>query len=96
MKQSEIAHKHSLTEHNLPDSVRIVLTHFHKGNSSRSARKGHKYMTLCKLYERKTHLLIGHGESHCSNKDLPKRSIGRAVAIGRAMREAGFTHYDNA
>ena len=82
-----------LTENNLPKHVKVVLKHFHKGNSSRSARKGHPYMTLCQLYDRSTHLLIGHGESHCSNKDLPNRRIGRHVAIGRAMKEAGIERH---
>ena len=82
-----------LTEKNLPSAVKVVLAHFHTGNSSRSARKGHKYMTLCKLYDREKKLLIGHGESYCSRKDLADRRIGRHVAIGRAMKEAGIERH---
>ena len=80
-------------EKNLPNNVRVSVVHFHRGNSSRSARKGHSYMTLARLYDRESHELIGHGEAHCSRHDLPSRAKGRAVAIGRAMREAGFVHH---
>ncbi len=89
-KKKRVNSMNKLVESNIPKSVKIVLAHFHKGNSSNSARKGHQYMTLCKLYDRETHLMIGHGESHCSRKDLASRSIGRQVAIGRAMKEAGL------
>lgn len=79
-----------LIETNAPDCVDVKVRHFHPGNSSRSARKGHAYMTVCSLFDHETHDLLGHGESHCNSNDVPSRSRGREVAVGRAMREAGM------
>ncbi len=88
-----IKNSKKLTENNIPETVRIEVHHFHPHNSSRKARKGHTYMTMAKLYDRKSHKLMGHGEAHCSSKEAPRRNIGRMVAVGRAMREAGFGEY---
>lgn len=83
-------------EENLdPTQYRVQVRHFHQGNSSPAIRStvdssGHKYyhdyMTLARIYDRNSNMLLTEGRSYCSERDNPCRQTGRAVAVGRAMR----------
>jgi hypothetical protein len=77
-------------ETNLPETVKVNVLHLHAGNSSARQRKGHSYRTIARLYDKRTDRLVGSGESYCSKRESPSRKTGRAVAVGRAMVEAGF------
>jgi len=75
-----------LVESNIPESLRLNVVHLHNGNSSRNQRKGHSFVTLVKLMDRSTDTVIAEGKAYCSDGDSPRRSIGRQVAIGRALK----------
>jgi len=79
-------------ESNIPSNVKVHVVHLHSGNSSRKQRNGHMYKTICELHDRKTQNLLGVGKACCSKSDVPTRKLGRAIAVGRAMRAAGITY----
>jgi hypothetical protein len=79
--------KHTFVEGNIPKEHRVIVHHFHSGNSSKKFRHGRDYMTTAILLD-KEGKRIGSGRAHCSGGDAPTRAIGRAVAIGRAMKQA--------
>lgn len=74
------------TERAIPPNVKLVVSHLHDGNSSRSDRRGHKYATIAKLYNRETGHFVAAGIAYCSKRDVPSRKTGRVVAIGRALK----------
>ena len=73
-----------LVESNLPPEVRVHVVHLHKGNSSRSQRRGKEFVSIARLYG-KNNELLGQGKAMCSVHDNPTRRVGRQVAVGRAM-----------
>lgn len=79
-----------LVESKVPSNIRVMVQHFHQGNSSRSMRKGHSYMTRCRLLDKENRIFIGEGVAYCSCNDTPNRHLGRNVAVGRAMKSAGL------
>lgn len=76
------------TENNVPSHYDIHVRHFHSGNSTRTARKGHKYHTVCTVRDKTTKKILGIGRSWCSKSDTASRGLGRAVAVGRALKQA--------
>ena len=80
-----------MVERNVPSQLRVSVVHLHSGNSSRNKRKGHKYLTIARLLDRSTDAIISEGRAYCSDGDAPRRSIGRHVAVGRAL---SFFHKD--
>ena len=84
-------HKVKYKENYLPSDVDVHVMHLHKGNSSRRERKGHDYRTLAMLMNKEHTAILGFGESRHGHHDgAPCRAVGRAVAIGRAMKDAGI------
>lgn len=75
-----------LIESNIPQEINVRVTHLHPGNSSRKKRRGSQYMTIAKLVG-PTGDVVAEGIAQCSRGDAPRRSIGRAVAIGRAYKD---------
>lgn len=66
-------------ESNVPSDLRLVV---HYDNQVPG-----KYNTVAKLLDRETDKLVAFGYSKCSANDQPKRSIGRAIAVGRAVKQ---------
>lgn len=45
-----------------------------------------RWFTACDLLD-KDNVIVASGYSTCSYKDQPRRKIGRAIAVGRALKE---------
>lgn len=86
-----------LVEVLLPQYIRARVRYYHEGNSSdiqrqhiASVQGGHSpsYVAECRLVDINRNRCIGYGVSACSPKDNPSRKIARAIAVGRAMKNA--------
>lgn len=71
-------------EANIPQNVRVQV---HYDNKTPGV-----YNTIAHLFSRSTDELLCTGVSICSAKDQPRRSIGRAIAVGRAMKNLYHGH----
>lgn len=75
------------TEKNCPENVVIRVWH----NRCEERGEGEpRWITRCSLFylEDKTFAHpICSGFSYCHHKDQPNRKIGRAIAVGRALKE---------
>lgn len=49
--------------------------------------KGSRWVTSCHLVDTATDKVVSHGTAICSARDKPVRKIGRAMAIGRALKQ---------
>ncbi len=81
-----------MIESAIPEHLRVQVVHLFEGRVSNNQLKklgktNTKYVTLAKLRDKKTDDIVGEGIASCSTKDNPSRRVGRAVAIGRALRE---------
>lgn len=65
------------TEANIPPGMKAQVR-YHKGWS---------WVTSCHLVDTATDKVVAHGLAICSKKDQPVRKIGRAMAIGRALKK---------
>lgn len=83
----------------LPEGYRIQVVHLHPGNTSGNQLKKYgktnaKYVTICKLFDEHKDawntVPIAIGVAACSRKDNPSRQLGRQIAVGRAMQQAGI------
>ena len=78
-------------EANIPEGLHLKVHHLHTGKISKTKLKrlGHhntEDVTLARLYD-EAGILVGEGKATCSERDNPRRSTGRAVAVGRALAE---------
>ena len=68
-------------ESNVPEGVRLQVIH-------RPPRKRKdRYQTYAMLRDSETDALLAIGKSQCSREDAPSRKVGRAVAVGRALKQ---------
>ncbi len=65
------------TEANIPDGMKAEVRYL----------KGQVWVTSCHLVEIVSDRIVAHGTAICSPKDQPVRKIGRAMAIGRALKQ---------
>ena len=72
-------------EANIPEGYQLHVHHYHQGNSSRRFRQGKEYMTEAWITDQHE-ATVASGVSYCSSKDNPRRSIGRQIAVGRALQ----------
>lgn len=81
-------------ESNIPSHLRLQVVHLHQGNCDGDILAGDgieppaKYVTIAKLLggpDKDTE--VARGESRCSLNDNPCRATGRAIAIGRALKD---------
>lgn len=79
--------KEHFTEDAVPQHLKLVVCHLHDGNSDKHDRRGCKYATIAKLFNKEDGDLIAQGEAYCSERDVPSRKVGRMVAVGRALKE---------
>lgn len=84
------------TEDKLNGRYHLRVVHLHPGNTSSNQLKkfgktNAKYVTIAKIFDDNRDWLepIGVGVAACSAKDNPTRKLGRAIAVGRAMQQAG-------
>ncbi len=64
-------------EANIPDGLRVEVRYL----------KGPVWVTSCFLVDEDTGKVMAHATAICSPKDQPIRKIGRAMAIGRALKQ---------
>lgn len=90
------------TEAALPSHLRAQVVHLHTGNASKNQLKrigktNAKYVTIARLWDYDVNtdeeVCVAEGIAACSPKDNPSRQVGRAVAIGRALKEYELAHY---
>lgn len=62
-------------EANVPDGIRVRVRYARDAN----------WTTFCYLID-KDDLIVAKGKAVCSLKDNPVRKIGRAIAVGRAIK----------
>ncbi len=62
-------------EANMPDGIRARVRYL----------RDRRWFTSCQLLN-KDNRIVATGVSTCSYKDQPTRKIGRAIAIGRALK----------
>ena len=78
------------TEKNIPDGLFVKVRHYNERNSDSLNKLGIKWYTeayLCERGEDKhSYTALSCGLSSCSLKDNPSRKIGRAIAVGRALK----------
>lgn len=72
-------------ESNIPEGFELHVHHYHSGNSSRRFRHGKEYMTEAWITRQDDNVPLATGIAYCCKNDNPRRSVGRAVAVGRAM-----------
>lgn len=68
--------KFKYIEANIPDTLRAEVRYL----------KDPVWVTTCQLIEEATGICRGTGLAVCSVKDQPVRKIGRAMAVGRALK----------
>lgn len=75
-----------LTENNIPDGVQLRVSYVSR---LRSDADHHLplWMTFARLIDSETNEVVASAHSNCSEKDIPSKKIGRAIAVGRALKE---------
>lgn len=64
------------TETNVPAHL-VALVRYDRGDH---------FVTYCKLIDRASRGIVAAANAVCSLKDQPSKKIGRAIAIGRALK----------
>jgi hypothetical protein len=75
--------------------VKFFVHHWHEGNDPKMverAKYGESkyipiYVTTCTIMDWDQQVRLGYGEAVCSHKDIPNRSIGHQMAVGRAIKD---------
>jgi hypothetical protein len=79
------------TEANIHPSLRLRVHHQKEPvwNAERGDWDWHyNGVTVAHLYDRQTDRLMGEGIAACRlSVDMPSRKIGRAIAVGRALKD---------
>lgn len=76
-----IAMRDKYVESNVPKSLRVQVHH-------RPESEGFfRYKTVCLLRDSVTNEVRASAMALCSLKDSPSRKIGRAIAVGRALKQ---------
>ncbi len=63
-------------ETNIPKGIRLQVRY----------HRGPLWFTFCRLYDEGSGALLSHGQARCSKQDNPNKKIGRAIAVGRALK----------
>lgn len=70
-------------------NTKVVVRHFHEGNDADRAVRGSSpggealYATRAAVVDLDTGIYLAEEWAFCSPRDVPSRSIGREVSIGR-------------
>jgi len=76
---------------NLPHGFRLRVSHLHAGNSSKRQRHGKDFRTIAEIVNESDEVFAG-ATAECSEKDSPRRQVGRQVAVGRALKNFWFQY----
>lgn len=69
----------------LPNGFKLKRRHLHSKNSKKKERRGHPYVTITRIIDRKGNV-VSEGRAVCSRQDQPSKIIGRALADSRAIQ----------
>ncbi len=81
---------------NVPDGLTLRLRYYHQDNSTQTTRDsianhytnqvvhGVKYIAIARLWRDEECVSVGH--AICCSRDVPRKDIARAIAVGRAVR----------
>ena len=89
-RQNEMNHTQVDEMYAVPKGLTVRLHHMHRGNSSRSKRHGHEYVTRAVLFDTETGMRLTQGMAFCARGDTPSRKLGRDIAVGRALKAYGL------
>lgn len=64
-------------ESNVPEGIKVFVRRFTDNG---------EYVTKCELIEEQSNAIVCAAESRCHPNDNPNRRIGRAIAVGRAIK----------
>jgi len=81
-------HNTQQLEAQLPESVRLHVVHLRptgKHPIPKRQMKGKKWITIAKIIDKETNVVLSEGKAYCSKRDVPSRRLGRRIAVGRAM-----------
>lgn len=67
------------TEKNVPQSLQVRVQHSRK-------HPRYRWVTHCELIDRYSGRVTARATAHCAPQDNPSRKIGRAIAVGRALK----------
>lgn len=66
---------------------KIVFSHFHNGNDADHKIRGHAtYATKATLLDLDSGIPIAQECAYCSPRDVPSRSLGRKISLGRLRK----------
>lgn len=66
---------------------KVVVRHFHEGNDAdKAVRDGATYATQARVVSLETGDTLAEEWAWCSGKDVPSRSAGRFIAVGRLCK----------
>lgn len=65
-------------ESNVPEGIRVYVRRFVSND---------EYVTKCDLIEEGSNAIVCSAEARCHPNDNPSRKIGRAIAVGRAVKQ---------
>ncbi|KKM68191.1 hypothetical protein LCGC14_1463310 [marine sediment metagenome] len=82
LKGTTAPRRKKYTEANIPEGIRAEVRYIKGALSGQSP-----WVTSCHLVENVTGKVMASGTAVCSAKDQPVRKIGRAMAIGRALKK---------
>ena len=69
----------------LPEGTHIRVNYVSKLRTCELSMDLPLWYTIARLLDKDNNLLAT-GESECSDKDTPNKKIGRAIAVGRALK----------
>lgn len=74
-------------ESNVPEHIQVRVRYVtrYRGGPFQSDQLP-KWQTSCTLIDRESRHVVAYHQAHCSEEDQPVRKIGRAVAVGRALK----------
>ena len=75
------------TEETLPTHLQLRVNHFHSGNSSNKKRHGKPYITVARIIDKETQIIVAKGKAMCSKTEAPSRKLGRTIAVNRALEQ---------
>lgn len=73
--------------YDIPKNTHLQLHHLHSGNSTTRQRKGHQYVTVAILKDNTDDKILAQSTASCSKRDVPNRSRGRDIAVGRVLKQ---------
>ncbi len=77
-------------ESNIPNNLRVSVRYTTRYRDPQRSQCLPKWYTSCKLVDKETGVIWGRAHSNCNEEDQPVKKIGRAIAVGRAFKQAYY------